>query len=165
MTTTETDITTIVPSITVADFRRNIPAFEDSSIYQDEVITIWLQVATGLLNARRWGSLLPMGISWFVAHQLALDRQAQIVALRGGVAGSGFGIVTSKSINGVSVSYNNALSGLKDAGDWNLTIYGVRFLGFARMFGSGGMQIIGDDAQLVAEGNLVTGFNGTFPNF
>lgn len=164
-TGTEAEITTITPAITVAQFRLNIPAFDDSSVYLDEVITIWLQVATSLLDPRRWGALLPIGISWFVAHQLALDRQAQIVALRGGVPGMGFGIVASKSINGVSVSYNNALSMLKDAGDWNLTIYGVRFLSFARMVGSGGVQIVGADAGRIAEGSILTGFDTTFPNF
>lgn len=160
----ESSITSIVPPITVAQFRQNVPAFADSSVYQDEVVQLWLQFATALLNPRRWGNILPLGLSWFVAHQLALERQAQLVANRGGIPGIGFGLIQSKSINGVSVSYNLNLSEMKDGADYNLTIYGIRFLNFARMAGSGGVQIIGADACLGA-GNLFTSFNSVYPYF
>ena len=130
--------------ISVSQFRQLLPEFADSSVYTDESITPWLWIGSRQLNPLRWGQMLWIGIAWFAAHQLSLGRQALLTARRGGVPGTSSGVVASKSVNGVSVSYDTGLSGLKDAGDWNLTTYGIRFLNFARMFGSGGLQLTGD---------------------
>jgi Protein of unknown function (DUF4054) len=151
-------------AITVNNFRDMLPEFSDSSIYHDETIEVWLGLATSLLDPERWGTMYGMGIALMTAHEMTLDRQAQIVAQRGGVPGFGLGTVTAKSINGVSVSYNPQISTLTNGGDWNLTIYGIRFLRFARMFGSGGVQIVGADAARVSEAALMRG-TARFPNF
>jgi hypothetical protein len=129
--------------VSVARFRALLPEFADSSIYLDEMIQPWLWIAGRQLDAGRWGSMLHVGISWFAAHQLALQRIATLAAQRGGSPGASLGIINSKSVNGVSIGYDTGLAGLKDAGDWNLTTYGIRFLNFARMFGSGGTQVSG----------------------
>jgi hypothetical protein len=51
------------------------------------------------------------------------------------------GPVASKSIDKVSVSYDTAAAAMKDAGDFNLTTYGVRYLRIAKMMGAGGLQL------------------------
>lgn len=154
---------TLPSAITVNQFRKMLPEFSDSSIYLDEMIEPWLGLATSLLNQPRWGTFYNMGIALFTAHELTLGRQAQITASRGGVPGFGVGAVTAKSINGVSVSYNPGLSTLEGGGDWNLTTYGMRFLRFARMYGSGGDIAIGLDARMISEIDLLRGRIG-FPH-
>lgn len=132
-----------VTNPSVPQFRALLPEFADSSVFADESIGPWLWIATQQLDPARWGVMFNIGVSWFVAHQLALQRQATLVARRGGVPGMALGVVSSKSVNGVSVSYDTNLGGIAGSGDWNLTTYGIRFLSFARMFGSGGVQITG----------------------
>jgi hypothetical protein len=151
---------TVASGITVADFRGLFPEFEDSSVYLDEVVQPWLTIATSLLDPNRWGAMYGMGIALFTAHELALDRQAMITASRGGVPGLGVGAMTSKSINGVSVSYNPSLASMTNAGDFNLTTYGMRFIRFAYMFGSGGVMIVGADAARVQESDLLSATAG-----
>lgn len=143
--------------ITVANFRDLFPEFSDSSVYLDERIEPWLTLAQTMLPASRWRNLYTMGVSLFVGHYLTLGRQAELTASRGGAPGIGLGVLTSKSINGVSAGYNTQLAALRDGGDWNLTTYGVRFLSFARMIGSGGVIVVGNDAALVLEGSLTSG--------
>lgn len=164
MSSTTTLLTT-QPAITVNYFRQLLPEFSDSSIFVDEVIEQWLLIASQLLKEERWRTMYSMGIALFTAHQVSLQRQAMITAQRGGVPGFGLGVVASKSVNGVSISYNNMLNVLKDGGDWNLTTYGVRFLSFARMFGSGGFQVVGSDAATVNESQLIGAGVFSFPNF
>lgn len=143
------------PAVTVAQFRLLLPEFADSSVYLDEQVDPWLTLAASLLDALRWGTAYNLGVALFTAHQLTLQRQAVLIAQRGGIPGTSTGIVQSKSINGVSVSYNTSMSFLQGAGDWNLSVYGVRFIGFARMFGSGGVLVVGSDAALISEAQLV----------
>lgn len=133
------------PLVSVPHFRSILPEFADSSIYTNEMLQPWLWVASKQLNQHRWGAMYSIGVSWFVAHQMALDRQAVLASRRGGVPGTSTGVVSAKAVNGVSVSYDTALGGLEGAGDWNLTTYGIRFLNWARMVGSGGVQITGND--------------------
>jgi hypothetical protein len=71
---------------------------------------------------------------------------SELQAQRGGVPGMNMGLVSSKSVNGVSISYNNGLAIEANGGFWNLTSYGMRFLYFAKMAGSGPVQITGLDA-------------------
>ena len=144
-------------TMTASLFRKMLPEFADSSVYLDEIIDVWLNLAIAQLDPARWGGLWQMGVSMFVAHQLAIGRQTQLQASRGGPPGFAIGMVASKAINGVSVSYNTSASLLKDGGDFNLTIYGIRFLSFARMVGTGGFQIVGADAASVSEADLLRG--------
>jgi hypothetical protein len=144
--------------ITAAQFRALLPEFADSSKFTDEAIDVWLIVATAQLNTTRWGSLYNLGLALFAAHNIVLGRFCTLQALRGGVPGmGGFGLIGSKSINGVSISYNTNLAALQDGGDFNLTLYGIRFLGFARMVGSGGVLILGTDAAQTSEADLIRG--------
>jgi hypothetical protein len=147
---------TFVANITTAQFRGILPEFQDSSQYPNESVQLWLSVATAQLNECRWGSLYNLGLALFAAHNIALGRFVTMQAQRGGVPGMGaFGLIGSKSINGVSVSYNTSMAELRDGGDFNLTLYGIRFLNFARMIGSGGILILGTDAAQTNESDLI----------
>ncbi len=77
----------------------------------------------------------------FVAHQLVLEKQAIDAANRGGDPGTKIGIQTSKGVGGVSVSYDVSAMVEKDAGYWNQTLWGMRFIKLARFVGSGPIQL------------------------
>lgn len=132
--------------ITARFFRAQFPEFRDSSIWTDEALELWIQIANASLNTARWRQYYRMGVSLFVGHMLALGKMSELQVQRGGVPGMNMGLVSSKSVNGVSISYNNGLAVMEGGGHWNLTSYGLRFLYFARMVGSGPIQITGLDA-------------------
>jgi Protein of unknown function (DUF4054) len=81
----------------------------------------------------------------WVAHQIVLDKQAAAAAATGGDPGTKIGIVSSKSVNGVSVGFDvGATTGgvmQADAGYYNQTIYGQRFYRLMRIRGSGPIQL------------------------
>lgn len=83
----------------------------------------------------------------FIAHFCTLYLQtaaepgsaaAEILA-----AGELRGLQASKSVGGVSISYdyNTALSGLDQWGGWTTTAYGAQFAALAKLYGKGGMQV------------------------
>lgn len=81
----------------------------------------------------------------WVAHQIILEKQAAAAAATGGDPGTKIGIVSSKSVNGVSVGFDiGATTGgtmQANAGYYNQTIYGQRFYRLMKIRGSGPIQI------------------------
>lgn len=132
-------------TITVAQFRTDFPEFADVTVYPDATFTLWYGVATKLLNADRWGTLLDIGSELYVAHQLVLEARAFAEASAGAVPGSSVGPINSKSVDKVSIGYDTSSGTESDVGHWNLTIYGTRFIRLAKMMGMGPVQIgVGD---------------------
>lgn len=123
--------------MTPAEFRQQIPQFADTAKYPDAQVQMYLGMAEASLPASRWGELYGFGLALFTAHNLALDQMSN-----GPIPGrSQFGLVASKSVGPASVSYDNSLFMLPDAGHWSLTMFGVRFLQTARLVGAGGIQL------------------------
>lgn len=106
----------------------------------------------GQLTSPKWGAgsavpvsppatLLDIATELFVAHNLVLEKRAQDAANVGGLPGQIIGPVASKSVGSVSISYD-ASAGLEpEAGHWNTTMYGLRFIKLARMKGMGPVQV------------------------
>lgn len=136
-------------ALTVADFCAKFPAFQDIDSYGVEEIAMYLAVADAMLTPRRWPEpFRTLGMGLFAAHQLILSKRDQNVSEAGGVPGAASGIVSSKSVGGVSISYDTS-SGLEQgAGAWNLTPYGTRFYRLLRLVGMGGTQLGGPDLYL-----------------
>lgn len=128
-------------SITVEQFRINFSEFCDNVIYRDSDIQFWMDYAALLLNANRWKSLLDLGTQLFVAHNLVLEQQAKAASANGGSPGVSTGIISAKSVDKVSISYDTNSAQEKDAGQWNLTTYGTRYYRMMRMFGAGPLQV------------------------
>lgn len=126
--------------MTPAAFRTAFPEFASETAYPDSLVTFWLTVAGKMVSATRWGDLLDQGIQLFTAHNLVLERQAAKSAATGAVPGGASGPVNSKTVDKVSVSYDTAAAMEPNAGHWNLTTYGQRYIRLANMFGSGGLQ-------------------------
>jgi hypothetical protein len=129
-------------TVTTASFRDSFPAFQDDSVYPEAAVAMWLGVAKGAIDPLRWDTMTDLGVSLYMAHNLAVDALSNKAAANGGVAGQITGPTTSKSVDKVSVSYDVSSALVEGAGDWNLTVYGLRFIRYARMFGSGGLQAL-----------------------
>jgi len=127
--------------ITPAQFRSDFPEFGDTTVYPDSSVNLWMTVATSLVNACRWMELTDIGIELVTAHHLVLEKRDSDAAAAGGTPGEVKGPTTSKSVDKVSAGYDSHAATLDDAGFWNLTTYGVRYLTLARMMGSGGLQV------------------------
>lgn len=126
---------------TPADFRAAFPEFTDSTVYTDPQVLFWFSVADKLLNAERWYDLIDQGKFLFTAHHLVIALRDQKSAAAGGVAGGIQGAVSSKSVDKVSVAYDNSRAQYDDAGFWNLTTYGLQYWNLVKMVGAGGIQL------------------------
>ena len=122
-------------------FRTDFPEFANTTMYPDAVINFEIGIATQMLNATRWGTMLNTGIELWVAHNLVLAAQAAEDSALGNTPGEVPGPTTAKGVDKVSVSYDAQSVTLDDAGYWNLTRYGIRFWQMARMMGAGGIQL------------------------
>jgi len=136
-------------TITAAQLRQDYPEFTSTTAYPDSSINYWINMATLMLNTNRWGAasttstlaIYDIGMELFVAHNIVLEAKAQAEAAAGAPPGSSTGPVSSKSVGPVSVSYDTQAGIEKDAGHWNLTIYGTRFIKLAKQFGAGPIQV------------------------
>ena len=119
--------------------------------FKDKVPEAFLDMYTSLANAslsyQRYYDAWEMVMGLFIAHFCTLYLQtaaepgstaAEILA-----AGELRGLQASKSVGGVSISYdyNTALSGLDQWGGWTTTAYGAQFAALAKLYGKGGMQV------------------------
>tara|TARA_R100000365_G_C2747006_1_gene76576 strand:+ start:1022 stop:1405 length:384 start_codon:yes stop_codon:yes gene_type:complete len=125
----------------IATFRQNFTEFSDTTRYPESLVAFWLDVVTRLLRSDRWADLLDVGLGLALAHHLVLAVRDQNTAQAGKVPGTVLGMQTSKSVDTVSVSYDVSAVTNEGGGFWNMTSYGVRFLGMARMVGAGGCQL------------------------
>lgn len=123
---------------TPAQFRSDFPELASAT---DGQIQMWLDVGVLLVNAARWDELTNIGIELVAAHHLAIAMRDAKLAAAGGAAGGVSGPVSSKSVDKVSVSYNTSSTQYEGEAFWNMTAYGIRYLGLARMFGAGGIQL------------------------
>lgn len=129
-------------TVTNAQFRLDFPEFTDTTVYPEAQLTFWRTFAETLLYDRcRWADLRDYGIELVMAHGLTLAARNVAAATSGGSPGSVQGAVASKSVGGVSVSYDTSAATLDNGGYWNLTSYGVLFWQLANTVGTGGFQL------------------------
>jgi hypothetical protein len=138
-------------TVDVTTFRADFPEFSDTTKYPVSGVQYYLSLAVALFNTDRWGLPAPagqpngiyeMGVELFIAHNLALERRAQNEAASGGVPGLSSGIVSSKGVGGVSISFATGLGIDPSAGQWNLTVYGQRLWNLIEMMGMGPITVV-----------------------
>lgn len=129
-------------AITPDQFRTDYPAFADRVKYADRDVQMYLDLAYASLSSDRWGEYYVMGQELFAAHHLVLDAADNAAAAKGALPGSAGFLASSKSVGGVSVSYD--LTGTADARgqSWNTTMYGRRYWRLAAMAGSSPLQVV-----------------------
>lgn len=122
--------------------RTDFPEFADGTKYPTGTVNFWLSVGAKLLNAERWGELLDHGLELFTAHHLVVSARDVTAAAGGkGVPGTASGVVSSKSVGNLSLSYDTGAGIEENAGHWNLSTYGTQFINLARMVGAGPVQL------------------------
>lgn len=127
---------------TVSKFRTDFPQFADTTEYPDAQVQFRLSLADVLMSESLYGAtMFPYVVELYVAHYMALFAQDQRSAAAGGSGGNASGVQSSKSVDKVSVSYDNSMTLNPDAGFWNNTRYGAEFYQLATMFGAGGRQL------------------------
>ena len=132
-------------TVTVDTFREDFPEFgvsPGSGAFSDARIEFWLGIATVMLNAERWDTLLDHGIELFIAHHLAMDRNNVVAGATGGAVGQTQGPLASKSVDKVAASYSTGEVTLENAGHWNLTTYGIQFYQRMKMHGAGPIHVL-----------------------
>jgi hypothetical protein len=123
------------PPYSADDFLRIYPQFKD---VPEEVIAMYLKLADSSLIFAKWNEWWEAGMGLYIAHFLTLWLQE--AKRQPGTIGTG--LVASKSVDGVSVSYDNTmLNNLADWGAFSLTSFGAQLVTLAKMVGMGGMGI------------------------
>ena len=129
--------------VTAATLRTAFPEFGSVVSFPGSAVDFWLTVAPRFVNANRWLENTDLGVMLFAAHNLVIEAKAFKDSEGGGIPGGSVGPVNSKSVDKVSVGYDTAGAAELDAGHWNLSVYGTRYVRMARMFGTGGLHIAG----------------------
>lgn len=113
---------------TVSKFRTDFPQFADTTKYPDAQVQFRLNLADVLMSESLYGAtMFPYIVELYVAHYMALFAQDQRSTAAGGSGGNASGVQSSKSVDKVSVSYDNSMTLNPDAGFWNNTRYGAEF--------------------------------------
>lgn len=121
-------------------FRMRFPGFQNPALYSDFQINFYIDLSSKMLIADRWGNMLEEGQQLFSAHFLALDQLAQVAGV-GSVPGTAVGVLTNGSVDKVSYSRDVQSIMEDNAGHWGMTTYGLQYLRFARMMGTGPLQV------------------------
>ena len=121
----------------VASFRTLFAQFADPAQYPDAGVQAWLNQAFYYVNCA-WGPQQGWGQGLWAAHELAKLAMAATAAKGGNPLGI-TGIISSKSVGPVSVSYDTSLGTVEGAGQYNLTLYGRQYYQNALLFGAGPM--------------------------
>ena len=125
----------------IGAFRTEFPEFADTTVYPTTQITFWAGVAELMVLESVWTTMRTAGVKLYVAHEITLAAQNAKAGKTGGVPGTAGGTANSKTVGSVSVSYDTTSTSEKDAGWWNLTIYGKQFIRLARIFGAAAIQL------------------------
>lgn len=134
------------PEFSISEFLEIYPQF--TTIVPDAVLNMYLEQALQCIQRPRWKAQWKSGLCLYIAHWLTLwlwsnspkGSPAAVVANNGMSHGS----ISSKSVDGVNVSYGQtaAASGLTGWGSYKDTLFGQQFLTMARIIGHGGQYVI-----------------------
>lgn len=138
------------PPFSADDFRAVYPHFFGAATvgrFPADVLDMFIQFANASIKYRRYHKGWKLAMCLFVAHfltlyiQSAVDPDAPAAAVI--QAGQTKGLTASKSVDGVSVSYDfsTALADLDGWAAWKLTNYGTQLATLAKAYGMGGMYV------------------------
>lgn len=142
-------ITTDNPEYTCCMFKNTFPVFDIGNNPEQippYVFNLFKAMADKAIKYDRYKSAWEYLMGLYIAHNLALYlRAAQgdpgaTTAIRNSVP---TGIATSKSVDGLSISYDllGAAEEFRDYGTWKDTIYGQQLITLTRPFGHGGVWV------------------------
>lgn len=139
-------------TITLQQFLQDFPEFMASGLGSENPqpsfpvssFNFNLNLAKLLIDpSNRAASLANPLTELFLAHHLVLEMLSSRDMNANGVPGIAKGPIAGKSAGDVSVAYVPGATLELDAGHWNYTNYGQRFIRLARMVGAGPIQLGG----------------------
>lgn len=146
---TITDFYTLYPAYGPRETPPEPPATESKTTYliDPSIVEMYIGLADSVVKESRWRKMWKLAMGLFVAHFLTLylqsmtgenSKAAKVVA-----AGQTRGLMSSKSVGDVSVSYDYSAiaQGLDGWAAWNLTTFGQQYATLAKMVGKGGMYV------------------------
>jgi hypothetical protein len=122
--------------LTPAQFRALFPAFADPVTYPDAMIQMWLNMCP--ISCDVWGGLYQLGMGLWVGHEMTKFGPNGLASKPGS---TGIGIPASKSVGGVSVSYDTSMGADPEAGQYNMTLYGRQFWSLMQYLPIGPIQL------------------------
>lgn len=127
--------------MSVLQFRELFPAFPEAS-YPDIAVETRLALGEAFLSEKVWKpeAVRVHAVGLYTAHFLAAYGSAAAGG-SGKSEGSGMGVVSSKSVDGASISYDTGSTVEQGAGFWNSTPYGRELWQLMRVFGAGAVQL------------------------
>lgn len=143
------------PEFTREDFSKIFPVFklqDGATVNQDEipeeVYNLFYNMANASIKYKRYYSSWKYCMCLYIAHYITLFLQTQNgdpgaqSALAGAIPK---GIASSKSVDGLSISYEfmGAAEDLEGYGTWKYTIYGQQLATITKMYGHGGVWVNG----------------------
>lgn len=139
------------PPFTSADFREIYPQFWDAEgncLVPKEVLDMYIAFVDSFVKVSRYHEAWKVCMCLAIAHFLVLYLRTMNADPDSGAVGvikaaETRGLVASKSVDGVSVSYDfsTALADLDGWADWKTTEYGIQFITYAKAFMRAGMYI------------------------
>lgn len=125
--------------MTVESFRDAFPAFT-SALYPDAAVASRLALAARFFSAPMWDDpdVRKHVMGLYTAHHLEVLGSK---ASGGSGGGASAGLVSSKSVDGASVSVDTATGSWDGAGFWNLTPYGRELWYLMQVYGAGAIQL------------------------
>ena len=135
------------PPFYLEDFYAIYPQFQGLDELPDLIVQMYIDFANEVVNIARWGKQWKLGMCLFVAHFCSVylmsfvennSEAAAVIA-----AGQSKGLISSKSVGDVSVSYDFSLAmqNVDTWGQFNLTLFGNQFVSIAKLNSKGGMWI------------------------
>jgi len=149
-----------------ATFRSHFPEFADTTVYPDTQVQWYLNLGGAMARQSRWCDLRQMGCELVCAHFLALRHYALLKTIPSGmvdgvsiptsVPGLASGLMQSKSVSKVSVSYNVDVTAIEGAGPWNYTVYGQQYYWWLNIIGAPGFETLALGYGYGLEGTIHT---------
>ena len=130
-------------TITADIFVGNFPEFGNTARFPPTQISFWLNQAYAQLDACRWDTALDYGAQLFAAHNLVLSDRAAQAAAKDASIGDAANPVQTKTVGGVTVTFDTTAGSIEGAGQWNATSYGQRFYALMRGISAGPQLILG----------------------
>lgn len=109
----------------------------------DEDLRLWATIAEALNDPERFGPLFDYAVYLYVAHLLTMSFDNQVSSSGGAIPGKTGGMITTRAVGEVSLSYDvpSLGAGITDELGLNLTTYGRRWLNLAHRVGGGGLCV------------------------
>lgn len=125
-------------------FLATFPEFANTQLYPVSLVEEWIVPAYEMMNQYRFGNQYNLAVCLYIAHQTVLSAREYLTSTTGNqVVGETRGPVASKSIDKVSVAYNNAAASIDGAGAYNATSYGQRLYKLIQTYSSGPFYVGG----------------------